>query len=493
MTLTMGSLFEGSGGFSLGGLLAKIKPVWSSEIEPFPIRVTQRRLPFVKHYGDVSVLSGAELEPVDIITFGSPCQGMSQAGKRLGLNDLRSNLFFQAIRIIKEMREATNGRYPRYAVWENVTGAFSSNAGDDFRAVLEALCHVKDPEVMLDKPKEWCKAGGVSADDYSIAWRTFDAQYWGVPQRRKRVYLVADFASANAGRILFESEGMSRYSAARFAAWQNSTRTPEKSTGTPGVDVNQTVYENHSQDTRYTGPLNVSQTVSATYGMGGNNQPLVVRPQVFGLCSAASNAMRSDNPHSGIYKADTSRTLDCNGGNPVCNQGGMVVAEENKAATLVASDWKDPPVVAFADKAATLTVCDLIKSVTGQQKQQPESNFVAQLNDNIQYIVRRLTPVECARLQGFPDAWCSDLEMPNPTADDLAFWADVFETHRRIVPQASKPKTENQIKKWLASPYSDSAAYKMYGNGVALPCVFFVMAGIAWHDDLEWQNAHKPF
>lgn len=131
--LTLGSLFDGSGGFTLGGLLAGITPVWASEIEPFPIRVTTKRLPFVKHYGDVSKINGAEIEPVDIITFGSPCQGMSQAGKRMGLADPRSSLFLQAIRIIKEMRCATNGRYPRWIVWENVPGAFSSNKGEDFR------------------------------------------------------------------------------------------------------------------------------------------------------------------------------------------------------------------------------------------------------------------------------------------------------------------------------------------------------------------------
>ena len=140
--MTLGSLFDGSGGFPLSGMLAGIEPVWSSEIEPYPIRVTTKRLPQVKHYGDVSTLNGAELPPVDIITFGSPCQDLSIAGKRAGIHDsARSNLFFEAVRIIKEMREATDGKYPRYAVWENVPGALSSNNGDDFRCVLEELCH----------------------------------------------------------------------------------------------------------------------------------------------------------------------------------------------------------------------------------------------------------------------------------------------------------------------------------------------------------------
>ena len=117
-TLTLGSLFDGSGGFPLGGLLCGIEPVWASEIEPFAVRVTTKRLPFVKHYGDVSTLNGAELSPVDIITFGSPCQDMSIAGKRAGLDGSRSNLFYEAIRIVKEMRCKTNGKYPRFIVWE---------------------------------------------------------------------------------------------------------------------------------------------------------------------------------------------------------------------------------------------------------------------------------------------------------------------------------------------------------------------------------------
>lgn len=142
-TLTLGSLFDGSGGFPLGGLLAGITPVWASEIEPFPIRVTTKRLPFMKHYGDISQMDGGKIETVDIITFGSPCQDMSIAGRRDGLDGSRSSLFYEALRIIKEMRCATDGRYPRYIVWENVPGAFSSNKGEDFKAVLRTLSSLK--------------------------------------------------------------------------------------------------------------------------------------------------------------------------------------------------------------------------------------------------------------------------------------------------------------------------------------------------------------
>lgn len=207
--LTLGSLFDGSGGFPLGGLISSITPVWASEIEPFPIRVTTKRLPQVKHYGDISKMNGAEIPPVDIITFGSPCQDMSIAGKRDGLSGSRSSLFYEAVRIIKEMRCKTNGQKPRFIVWENVPGAFSSNKGEDFRAVLEEVCKIKDGSVSVPKPSKWNRAGKIMGDNYSVAWRQFDAQFWGVPQRRKRIYLVADFDGWSAGKILFESEGLS--------------------------------------------------------------------------------------------------------------------------------------------------------------------------------------------------------------------------------------------------------------------------------------------
>lgn len=218
--LTLGSLFDGSGTFPMMGMLSGIVPKWSSEIEPFPIAVTTKRLPFVKHLGDINKINGAEIEPVDIITFGSPCTDLSVAGKRQGLNAERSGLFFQAVRIIKEMRCATNGKYPRFAVWENVAGAFSSNGGEDFRCVLEELCKVKDADISVPKPAKWEKAGEIVAENFSLAYRTVDAQYWGVPQRRMRIYLVADFTGTSASKILFESEGVSGYSAESFNSWK---------------------------------------------------------------------------------------------------------------------------------------------------------------------------------------------------------------------------------------------------------------------------------
>ena len=210
--MKLGSLFDGSGGFPLAGALFGIEPVWASEIEPFPIRVTKQRFPGMKHLGSVTEVKGDQVEPVDIITFGSPCQDLSVAGKQKGIHDgERSSLFFEAIRIIKEMRNGTSNQYPRFAVWENVPGAFSSNRGADFQAVLQAFCDVcEEGQLSVPQPQggRWKHAGCIVGNGFSVAWRVYDAQFWGVPQRRKRIYLIADFGSERAGQILFESKGV---------------------------------------------------------------------------------------------------------------------------------------------------------------------------------------------------------------------------------------------------------------------------------------------
>ncbi len=593
--LTLGSLFDGSGGFPLGGLISGIEPLWASEIEPFPIRVTTKRLPFMKHYGDVSKLDVAKLPPVDIITFGSPCQDMSVAGRRAGLDGSRSNLFYEAVRIVKEMRDATNGEKPRYIVWENVPGAFSSNGGEDFKAVLDTIRRVKDPQADTTRPAKWPNAGCVLADDHSIAWRVFDAQYWGVPQRRKRIYLVADFAGGCAGKILFESEGLSGYTPQGFRSWQGSAGAAEEgahpagvgtdgyngavsevaatlgvncgmSTGRNGVMV----LENHPADSRVTvSDDGKVQTLTSRMGTGGNNVPLVMKircgcegggkgpliqtdksatlatnndqtlfvPAVFGICAKDSNAMKSDNPNSGFYKADTTRTLDANGGNPSCNQGGMAVvalegngarpshqgrgySEEDVSFTLNATEQHgvaygidraaynqgqgakfnpcieselEPPMVARGPGAVAHPVYstsknsyhttaeeDIVNTLVATDYKDPPT-----VTEEPYYIVRRLTPTECARLQGFPDWWCADLGTEEPSEEDVAFWREVFETHRAVTGSASRPKTDAQIVKWLKDPHADSAEYKLWGNGVALPCVCFVLAGIVYYNQLQ--------
>ena len=589
--LTLGSLFDGSGGFPLGGLMCGIKPIWASEIEPFAIRVTTKRLPFMKHLGDINAVNGSQIDPVDIITFGSPCQDMSIAGKREGLDGSRSGLFYEAIRVIKEMRRKTNGKYPRYCLWENVPGALSSNKGEDFKNVLESICQIKE-DVSVPKPEKWSNAGKIVGDNFSLAWRVLDARYFGVPQRRKRIYLVADFDGDSAGKILFESEGLSGYSAESFRAWQRAAESSGNSAeetvtvclndqGGQRMDIteNETnilraeghhpplVFENHSQDTRYKGPIDVAQTVLSTFGNGGNNQPFVLEtpktlkiragcegggkgaliqnnksatlgtsndqvlfvPTVYALCSKNSNSMKSSNPRSGIYKADTSRTLDENGGNPACNQGGMVVLEGGgtrpshhgtgykEADTMYTLNTVEMHGVAYGIDRATFNMGQNAQfGVTVKEESAPtvvakgpgavshlvyttsKSSYHVRVGKNMidtlmatdykdpptisetpYYIVRRLMPTECAKLQGFPSWWCKNLETENPSKDEITFWKQVFDTHSKIMGK-SKSKNENQIIKWLKSPHSDTAEYKLLGNGVALPCVYFVLSGIAY-------------
>ena len=221
--------------------MAGITPVWASEIEPFPIRVTEKRLPEMKHYGDVHGLNGADLEPVDIITFGSPCQNLSIAGKRAGLRGEQSSLFFEAVRVITEMRRSTNGKYPRWAVWENVPGALSSQHGQDFRRVLESLVRIKDPaaDVPLPESGRWLHAGEILGDGYSLAWRILDAaQGWGVAQRRKRIFAVLDLDGQCAGKVLFESEGVSGYTPPGGEARKGAAPSAESGAGTSGICLN---------------------------------------------------------------------------------------------------------------------------------------------------------------------------------------------------------------------------------------------------------------
>ena len=557
-------------------MLSGIVPVWKSEIEPFPIAVTEKRLPFVKHLGDINNINGAEINPVDIITFGSPCTDLSVAGKRQGLNAERSGLFFQAIRIIKEMRGATNGKYPRFAVWENVTGAFSSNGGEDFRCVLEEFCKIKDTDLSVPKSEKWTKAGEIVGKNFSVAYRTFDAQYWYLPQRRARIYLVADFDGGCASKILFESEGVSGYSAESFRSWQETAQSFGNCSEETGSGL---MFENHSQDTRYTGPLNVAQTVSATYGTGGNNQPFVVEssvvpatlkircghgnggrgaliqknksatlscnndqtlfvPKAYGICGKYSNSMLSDNPNSGFYEAETSRTIDTSNQSPCKNQGGMVVLEGNgsrpshhgdgykESETMYTLNCTENHAVSYGigrpamnqgynarfsfqieeEKSPTLvasgaggiahpkystsknshhTVAEKEKANTLVASDYKDPPVVNDSTPEIEYIVRRLTPQECALLQGMPTWWCDDIGIENPTEEQIIWWQNVFETYNKAVGKTCKPKSHKQIEKWLKNPYSDSAAYKMWGNGCASSNALFVLSEIAYYAQNE--------
>lgn len=443
------SLFDGSGGFPLAASLCGIEPVYAAEVEPYPIAVTKNRFPKMKHLGDVSKVKGGEIEPVDIITFGSPCQDMSIVGKGAGLKHAdmgddettRSGLFLEAIRIIKEMREATNGVYPRYAIWENVPGAFSSNRGEDFRTILEEFIRVKEKDaVMPDVPKAgWPYADCYSGNGWSLAYRVFDAQYWGVPQRRRRIYLVADFRGERAKEILFERKGLRGDIEESRTHGQETARCAKNSVGTAigGVDrYNQSFLSGLAQTLRAAG--------------GGDCIPTVLAP-VAVYCHQGN----------GIDRADTAG----------CNGKGW---KEDTSYTL---NTIDKPAVVCAQKSYTEfkdeSTLSTLKATGGSYGGGSENIVVKK------YIVRRLTPTECARLQGFPSWWGIVNPVENLTDEDYAFWLDVRNTYAEINGKATKEYTREQMLAWYNKLHSDSAEYKMWGNGIALPNALYVMQGIA--------------
>ena len=538
--MKLGSLFDGSGGFPLAGVLNGIEPVWASEIEPYPMKVTAARFPRMKQLGDVTQIDGAAVEPVDVITFGSPCQDLSVAGKQAGIHEgERSSLFFEAIRIIKEMRHGTADKYPRFAVWENVPGAFSSNRGQDFRAVLQAFCGIcgEQADIVPEPPKgRWLPAGCIVGNGWSVAWRVYDAQYWGVPQRRKRIYLIADFAGERAGEILFEPESLRGDSEESGTEGETTSGDAERSTGRS--DQVRCLNPWDCQSKRQYEVGGAYTTLNAGQGGGG---------QAHGVCyaidSTGSNAMKSSNPHSGFHEEQVTKTLDTHP-DPTCAQGGNVIVSqvaysieghvvdrntgqngrgwtEGYAHTLNATDRH---AVAFMggqevcyipegnhctayredDKSATLCTkyhygnggdaamvvhdCrgngdgEVCPTLTGDHQNRVTDYTTVCVGDvarclsmseytldgtcstlkerdykggavdyvvdrkNRKYIVRRLTPLECCRLQGFPDWWTDGVEG------------------------------------------SDTAQYKMWGNGVALPCCYDAMRRIA--KEFERGNKH---
>lgn len=562
--LTLGSLFDGIGGFPYAASFYGIRTLWASEIIPECISVTRRHFPDMEHVGDITKLHGGILPPVDIITFGSPCQDLSVAsGKRLGLAGERSGLFLEAIRIIREMQEATNGEYPKYAIWENVPGALSSSGRRDFKAVLEAFTETKVP---MPGSGQWANAGMVRGRGADLAWCVYDAQYFGTAQRRRRIFLIADFRGERAGEILFVPKSLSGYFAAGGTPRQGAAAYAQNGIGTTGagdvipaismrircgcegggkgpllqVEKSGTLATGNDQylfapqmaveilndqggdslcvETGGISPTLRSQThgnlpvtayaiqgsmigrsdgngpqgsgvnenVSFTLNtidrhavaaplcmatgqanaevmeersptlVAGHEQPILAHPQIVGtLCASGaglsrpagqgneldfcvvsagfqhkegdlsgsaefreetaptplagqqdgmmkayvvgayhSGGMLSDNPKAGIYETRTARTLDLNGGNPCCNQGGVAVVEG---------------------------------------KERPEAQAAG-------FCVRRLTPTEAERLQGYPDGWTE-------------YGED-------------------------GKPVSDTKRYQMLGNSVAVPCVAYIMQGI---------------
>ena len=564
------SLFDGSGGFPLAASLCGIDPVYASEVEPYPIAVTKSRFPSMKHLGDVSMINGADIEPVDIITFGSPCQDMSVAGKRAGMKHTavgddettRSGLFLEAIRIIKEMRLATNGIYPRFAVWENVPGAFSSNRGEDFRLVLEEFIRISEPNAVMPAVPQagWAYADCINGDGWSVAYRTFDAQYWGVPQRRRRIYLVADFRGQRAGEILFKREGLRGHTA---------------QSGTQGEEVTENVGNGVKSDDRAVGvalekiilddqggqKINVrSDGKSPTLRAEAHgNVPCVIAFEpgaatrvgghVYEDIAGTLRAIPGDNQQVVVFDArgngdgetcptitgdhnnrvtdytalciektpvyclqgngiDRADTAGCNGKGwredkcytlntidrpAVCYamQAFGKYVQSDKGGALKDRDYKDATDLVVEEKPIVLDRAFFNQGQNAKYDPQfytdgicPTLVAKGPAAVQIHYIVRRLTPTECARLQGFPDKWGHPNKKEDFTEEEYKFWLEVRNTYAKINGKSEKEYTKAQMLTWYSKLHTDSAEYKMWGNGIALPNALYVMQGIATEADI---------
>lgn len=368
----------------------------------------------MKHLGDITKIHGDKIEPVDCITFGSPCQDLSIAGRRAGLAGERSGLFMEAVRVIKEMRSSTNGLHPTFAIWENVPGAFSSNGGEDFRAVLEELARVEQPDVSIPRPSgrggRWSKAGAIAGNGWSLAWRQLDAQYWGVPQRRKRIALVADFRGQRAAEILFERTSLSGNFDESIKAWE---ATPGRSPTSP--------YGRDRGANPYT--LKIRSGCS-----GGGKGALVQTEKSATLSTLQDQTLFQPVVYDARGNGDgrTCPTITGDHENGITDYTAIAI-ERHTFNEQSFSHYKE------SEKCSTL------KAKAGNIGNGSECLVAEKI---VRWIVRRLTPVECERLQGFPDGWT-----------DIGEWVD------------SKGKKHK---------YADSPRYKVLGNSIALPQWFWI-------------------
>lgn len=548
--MKLGSLFDGSGGFPLAGSLCGIEPVWASEVEPYPIAVTKSRFPNMKHLGSVTEVHGGDIEPVDIITFGSPCQDLSVAGKRAGLKHeangdeetTRSGLFMEAVRIIKEMRKATNGEYPTFAVWENVPGAFSSNKGEDFRTVLEELIKIVDPTaVMPAVPKNgWPYADSYCGDGWSLAYRVFDAQYWGVPQRRRRIYLVIDLRGQRAGKVSFECEGLRGNFAESGTPWKAVAGDATNRAGADDCEGECVAYAIDQQGGK--GGANYAIEVIPTMCSDSHGTPHAVAYPIYIPYTMKIRSGCEGGGKGALIQEDKSATLATNNDQylfqPVNmvldDQGGqqITVRTDGKVPTLRAEThgnlpccleltgdhenritdyttviclqgngidradtagcngkgWKedtsytlntiDRPAVAYCtDIGFFNSIEDVSPTLLARSYKDP--HLVSYPENAVQYIVRRITPTECARLQGFPDNWGHPDYKEDFTDEEYRFWLDVRNTNATINGKPQKDYTKDKILKWYNKLHNDSSEYKMWGNGISLPTALYVMQGIA--------------
>lgn len=508
--MKLGSLFDGIGGWPLAAIRHGITPVWSSEIEPFPISVTKKHFPNMKHLGDLTKINGAEIEPVDVITFGSPCQDLSVAGKRAGLEGARSGLFMEAVRIIREMRDSTDGIYPRFAVWENVPGAFSSNKGDDFRAVLEEITESKIP---IPSSGKWATSGMVRGNRVEVAWRVLDAQYWGVPQRRKRIFLVADFGGCCAGEVLFKPEGMPRYLTESGSEGQRVARGVKIGVGESGsrvaIPINTMTVQGRPSDNGRMGsgigengdPANTISTAhhhAVCVGFKANSsiadstpviseltppltttsQMAVVHPQITGtLCASGAGMSRPAGMgnETDLVVAYTVRMRSgCEGGGK-----GALVSEECSLTLATGNDQTLFQPIPINDKATRYKGGGDTRNNDGAgnglgigQPGDPMPTLTACDRHAVAYADGSET---CATVT---NKWHKGTGGPaGDECQNLVIQSSGGYAVRRLTP------TECERLQGLPDGYtaggSDTQRYKALGNGMAQPCPDYVMEGIA--------------
>lgn len=410
----------------------------------------------MKHLGDITKIRGDKIEPVDCITFGSPCQGLSMAGKRLGFDDDRSVLFLDAARIIKEMRTATNGLYPTFAIWENVPGAFSSNNGEDFRAVLEKLARIEQPDVSIPRPSgrgdRWSKAGAIAGNGWSLAWRQLDAQYWGVPQGRKRIALVADFRGQRAAEILFERTSLSRNPDESIKTWEAFTRTSGASVA--GHDRifgagNFATGETKSERARRSLREGTGRVLESDHRETSTRctEPVAYTLKIRSGCEGGGKGALWQTEKSATLSTLQDQTLfqpvvyDARGNGDGRTCPTITGDHENRITdyTAIAIERKTFNEQSFSHYKES-DKCSTLKAKAGNIGNGSECLIAEK---TIRWIVRRLTPVECERLQGYPDGYT-----------DIGDWTD------------SKGKKHK---------YADSPRYKALGNSIALPQWFWLV------------------
>lgn len=510
------------------------------------------------HLGDITKIHGDQIEPVDCITFGSPCQDLSIAGRRAGLAGGRSGLFVDAVRIIREMRKATNGMYPTFAIWENVPGAFSSNGGEDFRAVLEELASVEQPDAIVPRPPRggrWSKAGAIAGAGWSLAWRQLDAQHWGVPQRRKRIALVVDFAGGRAGEILFERESLPGHPDQSIPTWKEIARLTKncsagndrvvaeggrnaaytlkirsgcagggkgalvqtEKTGTLSTLQDQTLfqpavaYKVQALNDQGGGKMDVSYDVVGTLRANAKgHDPIVLDVLPFDTTQLTS-PQNGSNPHwgdpchplaasahtpsavvkvfdargsgdgqivptitgdhesritdytaiavdlyNGAVTGNTATAITCrstapNSGPKVIESYGIGNGQAHSSVTKEKSGTLDTMHDAQAvaiEHAGCLTPWDVQSRRIFSEYGKWPALYSGEGGGHgyvftLRWIVRRLTPMECERLQGYPDGWT-----------DIGEWTDT---------KGKKHKA------------ADSPRYKALGNSIALPQWFWIV------------------